>query len=383
MQLKRILIPLLAIIMVCLAAGAPLSAAEAAPSFDVALTTAVNGEAQDLLLAKPGDTFTVLASVTANPGVTSAEFTLLYNADALEVVEVDGQPSYTTYGDVFAIDAAKTAVWTKTAGKIVWRYLGDTKTTATGKLVEVTLKVKEGFHGDFDLAMSKSTLALNGIEIVPATATVGYAAAHDVSGDPVVKEATCTEAASKTYHCSTCNKDIVLYTGEPTGHNLVKKDASQGSCTTDACVAHFYCAACDGYFLDANATMPATKADVIIKEAPGHTEETVSGSAATCDKPGLTDKIYCSVCQEVLQDQETIPATGHTIVVDPAVPPVDGNPGKTEGRHCSTCGKILVPQEVVNPTSYVWLWILIVVVVVAAAGVVAYFFIFKKRVKRY
>lgn len=382
MQLKRILIPLLAIIMVCLAAAAPLSAAEAAPSFDVALTTAVNGEAKDMLLAKPGDTFTVVASVVANPGVTSAEFTLLYNADALEVVEVDGQPSYTCYGDVFALDASKTAVWTKTAGQLVWRYLGDTKTTATGKLVEVTFKVKADFHGDFDFAI-KSALALNGIEIVAADATVGYAGAHDVSGDPVVKEASCTEAASKTYHCTTCNKDVTVYFGEPTGHNLVKKDASEGSCTEDACLAHFYCAGCDGYFLDAAGTMPTTKDQVITKEAPGHTEKVVPGTPATCDTPGVTDRIYCSVCQEEIQAQDTIPATGHTVVIDPAVEPADGKPGKTEGRHCSTCGKVLVPQEVINPTSLVWLWVLIVVVVVAAAGVVAYFFIFKKRVKRY
>ncbi len=382
MQLKRILIPLLAILMICLAAVAPVSAAEAAPSFKVSITATVNGEKEDLLLVQPGDTFTVTAFVVANPGVTSAEFTLLYNPEALEVVTVDDKLSYTCFDDVFALNESKTAVWGATAGEILWRYLDGEKTNKVGRLVEVSFKVKEGFHGDFGFATKNGALALNGLDQVSATATVGYAGVHDVAGEAIEKAATCTEAASKSYHCNTCNEDVVIYYGEALGHAVEKKAAFAGNCTVGACVAHFYCERCDGYFLDAAATMQVEKSEVV-QDAPGHTTEMIPGKAATCTEPGMTDRIYCKVCQQDVQAQTVIPALGHTIVIDPAVEPTDGNPGLTEGKHCSTCGMVLVPQDTVNPSSLVWLWILLVVVVVAAAGVVAYFFIFKKRVKRY
>ncbi len=52
----------------------------------------------------------------------------------------------------------------------------------------------------------------------------------------------------------------------------------------------------------------------VIKTHPcigGHTERTEYGDEPTCTEPGVTDMIYCSVCDEVLQPHKTIPATGH------------------------------------------------------------------------
>ncbi len=42
-----------------------------------------------------------------------------------------------------------------------------------------------------------------------------------------------------------------------------------------------------------------------------HSPEKVTGKAATCEEAGLTDGEKCSVCGEVLKEQETIPALGH------------------------------------------------------------------------
>ena len=42
-----------------------------------------------------------------------------------------------------------------------------------------------------------------------------------------------------------------------------------------------------------------------------HTPETVPATAATCTKTGLTEGSKCSVCGEMLQKQETIPALNH------------------------------------------------------------------------
>ena len=48
-------------------------------------------------------------------------------------------------------------------------------------------------------------------------------------------------------------------------------------------------------------------------DATGHTEETIPGKAATCTEDGLTDGKKCSVCGEILEEQQTIPA-GHNFV---------------------------------------------------------------------
>ena len=55
----------------------------------------------------------------------------------------------------------------------------------------------------------------------------------------------------------------------------------------------------------------------------GHTEEKVAGTAPTCTEAGLSDGKVCTVCDEVLVEQVTINATGHSFV--------DGT--------CSACGE--------------------------------------------
>ena len=52
---------------------------------------------------------------------------------------------------------------------------------------------------------------------------------------------------------------------------------------------------------------------------------------------------------EISLDGTIIPATGHTIVIDPAVPATYEHTGLTEGSHCSVCGKTLISQTVYGP----------------------------------
>ena len=68
--------------------------------------------------------------------------------------------------------------------------------------------------------------------------------------------------------------------------------------------------------------------------------------AATCTATGLTEGKHCSVCNEVLVAQTTVPSLGHTEVIDEAVAPTCTETGLTEGKHCSVCGETLVVQEV-------------------------------------
>ena len=82
----------------------------------------------------------------------------------------------------------------------------------------------------------------------------------------------------------------------------------------------------------------------------------VEGTAPTCTDAGTETYWKCSVCCLLFSAQNenaqisapaTIPARGHTPVVDPAVAATVDSTGLTEGSHCSVCGAILKAQQVI------------------------------------
>lgn len=82
-------------------------------------------------------------------------------------------------------------------------------------------------------------------------------------------------------------------------------------------------------------------------EAPACKHENVVDVAAveaTCTMPGSTAGKRCADCIQVLEGLETIPAKGHTEVVDAGVIATCTKPGKTFGKHCSVCNEVLEQQ---------------------------------------
>ena len=130
------------------------------------------------------------------------------------------------------------------------------------------------------------------------------------------KAATCTEAGSydEVVYCSVCEKEISRKHVQTAalGHAWSSGTVTTAPTCSATGVRTYTCSRCDAKRTE---SIPMT----------AHTPETVPGKAATCFAPGLTEGSKCSVCGEVLTEQQTIEALSHTF---------NGN------AVCSVCGAI-------------------------------------------
>ena len=153
-------------------------------------------------------------------------------------------------------------------------------------------------------------------------------------------EATCTTAPT----CTVCNAELTAAKGHTPG--------AEATCTTaQTCtVCNAELAAAKGHTPGAEATcttaQTCTVCNAELAAAKGHTEAVDAAVAATCTTEGKTEGKHCSVCNEVLVAQETVPATGHTegewvTVTEPAVG-VEGLRQKT----CTVCGEVVASETI-------------------------------------
>ena len=70
-------------------------------------------------------------------------------------------------------------------------------------------------------------------------------------------------------------------------------------------------AACNDGSKSHHCTRCDAKTDITVIPGKGHTAVTDAAVAPSCTEPGLTEGSHCSVCDEVIKAQETVPATGH------------------------------------------------------------------------
>ena len=131
---------------------------------------------------------------------------------------------------------------------------------------------------------------------------------HAWDNGKVTKEPTESETGIKTFTCKNCNETKTE--SIPTIAHTHKYTATVTAPTCTEKGYTTYKCACGSTYTD----NPVAE--------KGHTESVTKGKASTCLKTGLTDKIFCSVCQTVLKESTVIPKKEHSF----------------DAKGCSVCG---------------------------------------------
>ena len=200
--------------------------------------------------------------------------------------------------------------------------------------------------------------------------------------ESVVTPPTCTEQGYTTHTCHCGDTRVDTYV-KALGHSFGSWYDTKAPTETESGEKRRDCANCDAY-----ETAP------IAPQAHDHSNwpaTILPGVAPTCTTPGKTEGKKCSGCGDVLVAQNEIPATGHdmgawkqtkaptctsdgaeksecaacdhvetriivatghNVVVDPAVEATCTTKGMTEGKHCSICSAVLVAQKPLDPVSH-------------------------------
>ena len=191
---------------------------------------------------------------------------------------------------------------------------------------------KEGYTGDTVCSVCNAVI-LKGSTIEKS--------AHDYDKQTV--EPTCTEQGYTIYTCKNCNYS---YKGDYTAvnennhtlkYNVNKKAAT---CSEEGYTGDTVCTACGKTIEKGSA----------IKKVP-HTYVT------TVVEPNCFEQGYtlhkCSVCNDTYKSDFTQPdETKHVEVIDKGYPATCTTAGLTDGSHCSVCGNIIKEQNVINPLGH-------------------------------
>ena len=138
-------------------------------------------------------------------------------------------------------------------------------------------------------------------------------------------EATCGEDGMITYTCTKCGFYYTQTAFATNQHTLDEGEVlKEVSCTQDGTVM-MWCQVCLQAYVQ---VIPAWGHKLVIQEA----------IPVTCTQSGITEGRYCSTCQEVFAVQEEIPAPGHK-KIEEIVAPTCLEEGYTQIR-CENCDEL-------------------------------------------
>ena len=183
--------------------------------------------------------------------------------------------------------------------------------------------------------------------VVPA---LGHTESAPVTENNVSPTCTTNGSYDTVVYCTVCDTEMsrvnatVSANGHTHGDPVVENNVSPTCTTQGSYDTVVYCAVCNAELSRVNTVVSAL----------GHTEVTVSGITPTCTESGLTAGKKCSVCEEILVAQETIPAIGHTEVIVNGKEATCTDGGLTDGLNCFTCGAVIVEQEEIPASGHIY-----------------------------
>lgn len=289
--------------------------------------------------AIPGSNVEVNINVKNNPGIMAANFTVTYD-EGLTLIDSKS-------GDAFsALSMTKPETYNSPC-KFAWDALEIAdEDIKDGTILTLTFSVDKGVSANSKLNVKLSYQNGNIIDSdlndIPVTVNNGSVAIidyipGDINGDGTVDL-----------------KDVTLVRRMVTGYSVTANKLAadvngDGEVTMkDVVLIRRYVVDAEGY----GVTLVPGGSNVHT-----HTMTATAEKAATCTEDGNIAYWYCSSCEKYFTDKDgnnvvsqadtIIKATGHTVVVDPAVEPTYESTGLTEGSHCSTCQTVLKKQEVI------------------------------------
>ncbi len=117
-------------------------------------------------------------------------------------------------------------------------------------------------------------------------------------------------------------------------HNYTSKVTKSATCTASG-IRTYTCTSCGDAYTE---SIPAK----------GHTEVIDKAVASSCSKAGLTEGKHCSVCGVVLLKQTEVKALGHTEVIAKGYEATCTKNGLTNSVHCSVCKEVLTKAVVID-----------------------------------
>ena len=171
-------------------------------------------------------------------------------------------------------------------------------------------------------------------QVVPGSKPLGHT---PVVNEEESVEATCTKAGKKVTWCDVCHKELSNVEVPALGHNLVEtNDVQDANCQYPAGIWMV----CDRDGCDYKEVKAFT-GELAVPATGKHTEKTIEGYPATCQKTGLTDGKICTVCGKVTVEQEKIPVVAHKATAGVTLREANCKEGKTGLARavCEWCGE--------------------------------------------
>ena len=120
-------------------------------------------------------------------------------------------------------------------------------------------------------------------------------------------------------------------------HQLTAVAEKAPACTESGNIAYWICSSCGKCYRDAAGTTEISLQDTVVQPM-GHTAVIDLAVPASCTGSGMTEGKHCSVCNTILEAQETVPALGHSFCAwNITEAPTCTKDGK-QTRSCTVCG---------------------------------------------